>query len=403
MFAVTPLLVLALTAPSTATLKAQVEALGQLTAAPATYPAEGFTDDDGLQAIFYDALPYHGEPTRVFAWLGFPRDATGKVPGVVLVHGGGGTAHREWVKLWNQHGFAALSIAVEGQTSEPGEVLPSGRRAWQGHAWAGPERVGIYGDSDQPLTDQWMYHALADTVLANSLLRVLPQVDPDKVGVCGISWGGVIVSTVLGIDPRFAFGIPIYGCGHLAEAPNQYGRALGHNQLYREVWDPMVWLDRATMPVLWFSWPADQHFPLNDQAACYHVAPGPHQVTILPGMNHGMAAGWRPAESYAFARSVVDDGGPWCRQVGARIDGGAAEVEFASAKPLDQAELLSTTDTGFTGRRTWHTSPATLSREDDRWVAGAELPVGTTAWFINVKAGDLTTSSDFQETGQSHG
>jgi cephalosporin-C deacetylase-like acetyl esterase len=47
-----------------------------------------------------------------------------------------------------------------------------------------------------------MYHALADTMLANSLLRSLPEVDATKIGVMGVSWGGVITSTVIGLDER---------------------------------------------------------------------------------------------------------------------------------------------------------------------------------------------------------
>ena len=47
----------------------------------------------------------------------------------------------------------------------------------------------------------------------------------------GISWGGVITSTVIGIDDRFAFAIPTYGCGDLAEVPNQYGKSLGNHDL----------------------------------------------------------------------------------------------------------------------------------------------------------------------------
>jgi len=34
-----------------------------------------------------------------------------------------------------------------------------------------------------------MYHAHADTMLANSLLRALPEVDANKIGVMGVSWG----------------------------------------------------------------------------------------------------------------------------------------------------------------------------------------------------------------------
>ena len=104
---------------------------------------------------------------RVFAWLGLPENCSGKVPGVVLVHGGGGTAFKEWVQKWTAQGFAAISIAVEGQTDENLGTVSS--PIWKKHEWAGPARVGRYDDSAEPLADQWMYHAAADTILATSL------------------------------------------------------------------------------------------------------------------------------------------------------------------------------------------------------------------------------------------
>jgi dienelactone hydrolase len=366
--------------------RAQVLALGRLTTPPTTHAAEGFAAEGGIRPIFYEALPWDGNSTRVFAWLGIPEKLGGKVPGMVLVHGGGGTAYKDWVKLWNDRGFAAISIATEGQTDEQDAPGPKGRRAWKRHAWAGPARDGIYGDSGEPLEDQWMYHAVADTVLAHSLLRSLPEVDADKVGLMGISWGGVITSTVIGIDPRFAFAIPTYGCGHLSGADNQYGRALGANALYREVWDPMVRMERVKMPVLWFSWPQDQHFPLDCQAACYRAAPGPHMVSLIPGMRHSHPAGWTPPDSYAFAESIVHSGKPWCVQTAVHPRPGSARVEFASARALDRAALVSSTGTGFTGSRQWVESEAVLEHS------------GTTAWFMNVCGGNLTASSDYMET-----
>jgi len=185
-------------------MREQVAALGRLTAPPAVYPADGFASDGTLKPLFFEALPWKGNPTRVFAWLGVPSAHNGKLPAIVLVHGGGGTAYKEWVRRWNDRGFAAVSIAVEGQTDERDPQGPRGA-SWKRHAWAGPARTQIYGDSAEPLADQWMFHAVADTVLAHSLLRSLPDVDRDKVGLMGISWGGVIVSTVIGIDDRFAF------------------------------------------------------------------------------------------------------------------------------------------------------------------------------------------------------
>jgi dienelactone hydrolase len=384
----------ALQAGDAAASREQILELATPPAPPAMEPAEGFASEDGLKAIFFEAQPWKGKPTKVFAWLGLPKMRTAKVPGVVLVHGGGGTALKEWVKKWNEHGFAAISIAVEGQTEERD---PSNPKAWKQHAWPGPKRDGIYGDLAEPLSEQWMYHAVADTVLANSLLRSLPEVDVDKVGIMGVSWGGVITSTVIGIDSRFAFAISTYGCGHLFDADNQYGRALGNNTLYREVWDPLVRMDRVKMPVLWFSWPQDQHFPLDCQAACYHSAPGPHMVALIPGMGHGHQRAYNPPDSYAFAESIVRDGRPWCVQTDAKLESNTVRVEFAATKPLDRALLISTTDNGFTGKRQWTESPAIVEKHDKGWLVTAPLPAGTTAWFVNARSGELTASSDYQE------
>ncbi len=45
---------------------------------------------EGVQAIFYEGLPWKGQPTRVFAYYGLPEVSEGqKVPAMVLVHGGG--------------------------------------------------------------------------------------------------------------------------------------------------------------------------------------------------------------------------------------------------------------------------------------------------------------------------
>ena len=373
----------------------QVLAIGNLTTSPVAHKAEGYAETDGMRAIYLEGLPWKGKPTRIFAWLGMPAKRDGKVPGVVLVHGGGGTAHKEWVKKWTEQGFAAISIAVEGQTDVRLAEGPPGAR-WKQHAWPGPVRTGIYGDSAEPLADQWMYHAVSDCVLANSYLRSLPEVDATRIGLSGFSWGGVITSTVIGIDPRFAFAIPVYGCGHLFDCDNQYARALKANSLYRDVWDPMVRMERVKVPVLWLSWPEDKHFALDCLSATYTAAPGPRMVTLIPKMGHGGAASWKPLESYAFAKSIVTDGKPWCQQTRVTSEKGIGSAEFKSAKPLESAILISTTDTGFTGDRKWNQTAAKLEKTAGGWQAHATLPAGATAWFINVRSGELVTSSDYQ-------
>ena len=364
--------------------------------APKTYDAEGFKPDGTVRAIFYDALPWQGKPTRVFAWIGIPTQRTGKVPAMVLIHGGGGTAYKEWVQKWNAQGFAAISIAVEGQTDN-NENNVKGRSGWERHAFSGPARDGIFADTKLPMKEQWMYHALANTMLANSLLRAFPEVDASKIGVTGISWGGVITSTVIGLDDRFAFGIPIYGCGHLFDAENHWGKALHDNEGYKQVWDGMNYADRVKMPVLWLSWPQDAHFPLGCQAEHYRKTLGPRMVSLVSKMGHSHPAGWNPPDSYAFAKSIVETGKPWGSSPSAKSESGTAIAVFHSTKPLTRAVLVSTTDKGFTGTRKWVETPAMAASGGGGTTASAPLPPGTTAWYINAYADKLTLTSDYQE------
>ena len=383
-----------------ADLRQQVAGLERLTAAPDVFPADGYPSDPNLKAIFYQGLPWKGKPTRVFAWLGFPSDISTaelperepKYPAIVLVHGGGGTAFKEWVKLWNQRGYVAISIAVEGQTDARSA---SDKRGWKSHAWNGPHRIGIYQDSNEPLQDQWMYHAVADTILAHSLLASLPQVDSKQIGLMGISWGGVITSTVIGIDSRFAFAIPTYGCGSLEDAENQWGRALGSNDMYQEVWNPMQRLPKATLPVLWLSWTGDTHFPMDALARSYRAASGPRLVSLVPNMRHSHQAGWVRPESYAFADSVIESGGSWITQESIKLAQQKIAGRFSSSRPIDEVTLYITRDAGEGPDRTWATTQLPWKQQGKQITFEGRLPADAQAWFISLKSDELYASSDY--------
>ena len=82
---------------------------------------DGYRTYEHLQGLFFEVLPYLGDSTKVFCWYGVPENlAEGeKVPAVVLVHGGGGTVFPDWVKKWTDRGYAAISLALEGQVAGP--------------------------------------------------------------------------------------------------------------------------------------------------------------------------------------------------------------------------------------------------------------------------------------------
>jgi dienelactone hydrolase len=378
-------------APDLNVMRAEVEALGKLTKAPKYEVVERGDATPNLKPIFFDGLDYQGKPTKVFAWLGIPEKREGKVPAVVLVHGGGGAASKTWVQNWNSQGYAAISISFEGQMDYDPALKGYGKTPN-----GGPARPGIFGDSAAPIKDQWMYHAVADAILGAALLRSLPEVDPAKVGICGCSWGGIITSTVIGIDNRYVFAIPVYGCGGLDAIPNHYGGTLGGNEVYKKVWDANLRLDRARMPILWHSWPQDAHFSMEAVNNSRKKAGSKESILCLvPGMGHGNLE-HRP-EWFAFADSVIKDGKPWIQEKSSKLESGKVQASFVSSKSLESAVLVSTTGTGHTGTRTWVETPATVTQIGSLWVADAAVPAGTTACFINVKNGPLTISSDYFE------
>ena len=63
-------------------------------------------------AIIFEGEPFKGKPVSFFAYYSASSGAapTEGWPAVVLVHGGGGTALANYVKEWNEKGYAAISL-----------------------------------------------------------------------------------------------------------------------------------------------------------------------------------------------------------------------------------------------------------------------------------------------------
>lgn len=366
--------------------------LERLSAPPATYPAEGF-EAEGVEALFYEGVPFEGRSTRVFAWLGLPQVAPGeRVPGMVLVHGGGGTAFAEWVRLWNERGYAAIAMDTCGATPG-GEHMKRPR-----HEFSGPPGWGGFGQIDRPREDQWTYHAVAAVILGHSLLRALPEVDSDRIGLTGISWGGYLACIVAGVDARFRLAVPVYGCGHYLETA--FGgavRALGPERAERWMrwWDPSVYLRDAAMPLLWVTGSNDFAYWFPALQKSYRTAPGPRTLCIRLRMPHGHGgAGEKPEEIRAFADNILRGGPPLPAITGQGREGDDVWVTFTSAIPVVGAELNFTRDVGNWPDRNWEATPAHL--EAGR--ACAALPEGATVYYLNlVDERGLVVSSEHEE------
>ncbi|HEY5792359.1 MAG TPA: acetylxylan esterase, partial [Chthoniobacterales bacterium] len=361
--------------PSSMTPPATWE-IPQLLRPPAAFPA-GEISADGLRPLYYEGPPFRGRPTRVFAFYGAPK-AAGKAPGIVLVHGGLGTAYADWVRLWNSRGYAAIAFDHGGHlpVKENGE--------WKINPDGGP----LMDDGKQvrdPVPDQWMHHAVADTVLAHSLLRSFPEVDAERTGITGISWGGVVTSIAVTLDPRFRFAAPVYGCGFISTLNDTgdcfVGRDFppGDRALWNALWDPEHFLARVRLPMLWVNGTNDFAFTPGAWQRSYRTAPGPRHLSLKVRMPHGHGGpGESPEEIRAFADSVVGGGAGLPRIV----EQGRDWLRYESPGPIHHAGLNYTEGRGPWQEREWKTIPAELLASSR--TVRAKVPAGASAWYFNL-------------------
>ena len=69
-------------------------------------------NEGSVRSLYYVNEPFGGKPTRVFAYYAAPEKREGKVPGMALVHGGGGKAFPHWAAMWAKRGYAALAMEI---------------------------------------------------------------------------------------------------------------------------------------------------------------------------------------------------------------------------------------------------------------------------------------------------
>lgn len=351
-----------------------------------------FTWEDSagtVRSLLYRGEPFGGKPTRVFAYYASPATLAGKsqggekYPAVVLVHGGGGTAFREWAELWAKRGYAAIAMDLAGQRPVEGTNAHNreNRRPLEdgGPHQGDPEKFGAIG---QPVTEQWPYHAVASVLRAHSLLRRFPEVDPDRTAVTGISWGGYLTCIVAGVDSRFKAAVPVYGCGFLHDNSVWLDRFAKMSAAERErwvsLWDPSRYLPAVTMPILFLNGTNDNAYPLDSYVKSYDLVPGAKQIRITVNMPHGHPPGWAPPEIGLFIDQILRSGQALPVIGAPRLADGQLNVPYEGA-PLKQAELHYTTGSEEINKRTWQSKPATI---DGNTIVGAAPPADATLWFI---------------------
>lgn len=355
-------------------------------------PAAEFGPPDGLvRPVYYAGEPFHGKPTRIFAWYAQPA-GDGPFPAVVLVHGGGGKAFRDWALHWANRGYAALAMDLAGHG--PDGRLPDG----------GPDQsdeTKFRPFAADEVREMWSYHAVAAVIRGHSLLAAQPAVDPQRTGITGISWGGYLTCLVASLDDRLKVAVPVYGCGFLAEnsvwtQPRFTPMTPELRQSWVRNFDPSSYLAQVSCPTLFLNGTNDFAYPLDSYRRSYQLVPAHlRSISVIPRLPHGHI--WTFPEVDVFIDSHLQQAQKLALIGPLQQSGGNVTATVQSTTELREPQLHYTAADGPWQNREWKSLPATIT--DGR--ISADVPDAARAWYLAVQdTRGVTVTSEHRETGE---
>lgn len=310
-----------------------------------------------VQEVYYEGEPFHGKPTRVFAYVGRPAGPA-TFPGVVLVHGGGGKAFSAWAEHWAARGYVAIAMDTSG-------AGPNGRSPDGGPDQSDTNKFHNFSASETP--DMWTYHAVAAAIRAHSLLLSMPEVDAKRTAVMGISWGGYLTCILAGVDHRFKAAAPVYGCGFLGENSVWKSGSLAQmtpesRALWLKTFDPSQYLGGVSCPILFFNGTHDFAYPLDSYQKSYRlVDPRLRYLSIVMKLPHGHIFDFKEPDAFIDA-ALAHESFPRIKDVDVR----GAKVDAAVDARVAEAQLNFTTDIGPWDKRNWTTLDAQIKEKKIR-------------------------------------
>jgi dienelactone hydrolase len=355
--------------------------------------------DQSIHSLTYAGEDYQGHKTEVFAFYASPitlgeAKPGAQFPGVVCIHGGGGTAFAEWVELWARRGYAAIAMDLNGSRPPDPEYDTKGKAIGNGHKGTrtrlplgGPPHGhlekfdSIGGDTN----DDWPFHAAASVIRAHTLLRSFPEVDAECTAVTGISWGGYTTCLVASLDNRFKAAVPVYGCGFLHEGESVQKPSIDKLGDRKAAWvkeyDPSSLLPRCQVPIYFVNGTNDLHYVLDSYMKTFAVVNCEKRLRIQVKMPHGHQPGWAPPEIGFFIDSKCRSGQALPILSKPEIKDGQVKLTCDSSTSVKKAELNYTTDTGIRSKRNWTTVPALVHGNS---ITAPQPPKEANTWFISV-------------------
>ena len=302
------------------------------------------------RSLFYKAK------AEFFAYIGFPEGPVpdGGFPGVVLIHGGGGTAFPQYARLWTRQGYAVIMPDWYNQRPVP-----------TGNQEADVIKVPLPGGKRNDYVSN-----VANIILAHSLLRSLKNVNPEKTAFVGLSWGSWYGAMVAAIDPRFKGGVEIY-CGDVKKGSVKNSNAFFNGRFHHA----------AKIPLYWVAGTNDQNVTLATLKAGFQECPKVENKSLVIRLPHSHIGFTFPSCSRMAAHFT--QGGPGLPKLSEiNRNGNLVKAKILEpGKGIVKAILCYTDSTKKVyHERVWKSVAAEIEKD----VVSAELPEGAHQFFLSV-------------------
>lgn len=325
---------------------------------------ERVSDGISVSFLYFTSHRIANEPVRIYGIFARPAQTEGLLPGILFIHGAGQTVDEPEVLGWARRGFAAFSHDWY-PTEEVGQANRPNR-------WPSDDQ-GKRKTADPAELDE----ALWISRRALTLLERQPQVDPDRLGVCGFSMGAYHTWDVTASDARVKAAIP--SCGR----------------------SPKDVMGKLRAPTLFTNASEDFSARMNVIQAALKSVTVEHRRLVSPNENHNMAGvPWETTRQAWFDHYLKD--GPSLAaspSLSSAREGNKTQVAILAPFAVS-AELFYSYGSEGSGDRCWFALP--LQPEGHGRFEGT-LPTlpGLAIWyFANCGYGDgtmLSTEYDLSE------
>ena len=237
----------------------------------------------------FTGMTHEGSKVRVYAISSVP-DGQKNLPGILHIHGGGQTVNPGWLRFWNDRGYAALTFNWGGKW--PGrDKFTDWAKLTQGNH----QTVGTMLMATRPsVRESSWYLWTRVSRRALTCLERMEEVDPNRLGILGVSMGGTIVWPFAAIDTRVKAACAIYGVGWTTypDELEAHDPADGNPELklWRDLMEPESYARLVHCPILFLDATNDQHGKMDWSFKTLDLAPADVRWAFTPRYRHHIAA-----------------------------------------------------------------------------------------------------------------